>query len=232
MRVMTLDSISMDVSSPQLSSGIRCLLHFIHFFPLLFPPSFVVLLSTPQPIFFFSPSLRCIPLGTTQHPKYNYSPQLNGEEGSLGITINRKWSEGLDWGGNGKSLIQLAEPRQQAPSGSYPGISGIKQCCSNHKRNCRPHQYTHASTHTTDSHPSHFQVFLSYSAFVYDTDWIEMSLFFVWVLAKLYSLLKPWTIHALMIIISELKWINPHQDTKKARLLSLLVHGNRTRKLG
>lgn len=45
--------------------------------------------------FFVLLSLRCIPLGSAQHPKYNYSPQLNGEEGSSGILRNRKWSGGL-----------------------------------------------------------------------------------------------------------------------------------------
>lgn len=75
-----------------------------------------------------------------RHPKYNYSPQLNGEEGSSGIPRNRKWSGGLDWGGNSKSLIQLAEPWQQAPGDSYCGISGIKQCGSNHKRDFHPPQ--------------------------------------------------------------------------------------------
>ena len=61
-------------------------------------------------------------------------------KGPRGSLRNRKWSGGLDWGGNGKSLIQLAEPGQQAPGDSYCGISGIKQCGSNHKRDSRPHQ--------------------------------------------------------------------------------------------
>lgn len=73
-----------------------------------------------------------------RHPKYNYSPQLNGDEGSSGIHRNRKWSGGLDRGGNSKSLIHLAKPWQQAPGDSYCGISGIKQCSSNHKKTCRP----------------------------------------------------------------------------------------------
>lgn len=69
-----------------------------------------------------------------RHPKYNYSLQLNGEEWSSGIHRNRKWSGGLYWGGNGKSLIHLAKPWQQAPGDSYRGISGIKQCSSNCER--------------------------------------------------------------------------------------------------
>lgn len=113
-------------------------------FSLLFPPSSVVptfnSLHPPSSASVSLPLRGVFHRAGARHPKYNYSPQLNGEEWSLGITRNRKWSERLDWGGNGKSLIQLAEPRQQAPSGCYSGISGIKQCCSNHKRNCHPHQ--------------------------------------------------------------------------------------------
>lgn len=88
-----------------------------------------------------------------RHPKYNYSLQLNGGKGSLGITRNRKWSGGLDRGGNCKSLIQLAEPWQQAPGGSCCGISGIKQCGFNRKRGFHTHTqalthpYTHTHTH-------------------------------------------------------------------------------------
>lgn len=86
-----------------------------------------------------------------RHPKYNYSLQLNGDEGSSGIHRNRKWSGGLDRGGNSKSLIHLAKPWQQAPGDSYCGISGIKQCSSNHEKKlpstlANMHTDVHAST--------------------------------------------------------------------------------------
>lgn len=90
-----------------------------------------------------------------RHPKYNYSLQLNGEKGSLGIARNRKWSGGLDRGGNSKSLIQLAEPWQPAPGGSYCGIGGIKQCSFNRKRGFHPHTYL-PLTHTDALTQIHF----------------------------------------------------------------------------
>lgn len=81
-----------------------------------------------------------------RHPKCNYSLQPNGEEWSSGIHWNRKWSGGLYWGGNGKSLIHLAKPWQQAPGDSYCGISGIKQCSSNCERKFYGCKHAHGCT--------------------------------------------------------------------------------------